>query len=51
MNPIWHALWLTVETALWFVLIGGAVAVVVSAVQNWLHVRLFRRRVEAGGKP
>lgn len=42
MSPVWHALRLAIETAAWFVLFGGAAAVVAYAMQNWLHARLFR---------
>jgi len=42
VNPVWHALWLAVETAAWFVVLAGAVGGVLYAMQHWLHVRLFR---------
>lgn len=42
MNPVWHALRLTVEAAVWFVFLAGGVAIAVYAMQNWLRVRLFR---------
>lgn len=42
MDPVWHALRLTVETAAWFVLLAGAVGIVLYAMQTWLHIRPFR---------
>ncbi|HLA25372.1 MAG TPA: hypothetical protein VJ206_08255 [bacterium] len=42
MNPVWHGLRLALETAAWFIVIGGAAAAVFFAMETWLHVRLFR---------
>ncbi len=42
MNPVWHGLRLAVETAVWYVLVGGAAIVVFYAMETWLRDRLFR---------
>lgn len=42
MNPVWHALLLTIEAATRFLAIGGLTLAALYAVQTWVDARSAR---------